>query len=99
LALAVCGLPLLCSQVYAGEDLVVAPRTGIAERLETQRDAIMALPGVVGVGLSLCDDDPCITVLTHEPSPDLEQRLERLLGGHRYIIVPTGPIRAYPDSQ
>jgi hypothetical protein len=78
---------------------MVTPGTELEEVLERQRDAIMALPGVVGTGLSLCDEEPCITVLANQPSPDLEQKLERLLGGYRFKIVESGPIRAYPEGR
>lgn len=77
---------------------MVTPGTELEEVLEQQRDAIMALPGVVGTGLSRCDDQPCIKVLAQQSSPELEQKLELLLDGHRFEIVESGPIRAYPEN-
>jgi hypothetical protein len=97
--IAACGLAFLCVEIHAGGGPVATPRQGLGAVLESRRDAIMALPGVVGTGLSRCDDQPCITVLANQPSPELEQKLERLLGGYRFKIVESGPIRAYPESR
>jgi hypothetical protein len=94
-----CGLALVFAQVHAGEEPMVKPRSGLEETLEAQRDSIMALPGVVGTGLSRCDDEPCIMVLADQPSADLERELKRLLGSHRFEIVESGPIRAYPEGR
>jgi len=97
--MAALSLAVVSAPTFSGEDPVVTPQAGLAETLEAQRDAIMALPGVVGTGLSRCDDQPCITVLAHQPSPELERKLELLLGGHRFTVVQTGPIHAYPEGR
>ena len=66
--------------------------------LKRNRDAIMALPGVLGTGLSLCEGDPCIKVFVTERRSETERELERLLNGHPFIIEESGRFEALPKE-
>ncbi len=64
--------------------------------LKHNRDAIMALPGVLGTGLSLCGGEPCIKVFVSERMSETERELERLLRGHPFVIEESGRFDALP---
>jgi hypothetical protein len=90
--LAACGL-------QSREDAV--PRPTIEEVQEAHTEEWLALPGVVGTGIGLCDDDePCIRVLLAYPSPDAEAAIPDRVEGYRVELVVTGPVRPRtpPDS-
>jgi hypothetical protein len=84
------------SQVGAGQgrgsDTNVATR-GIDQVLATHRDSLMALPGVVGTAVGLCDGERCIKVLVADSSPDTRGRIPTRLEGYRVIVEVTGTIR------
>lgn len=97
-------VPIVCSLILCSPSLCVSeahsdmaePETRIDEVLEQNRDAIMALPGVIGTGISRCGDELCIMVLVSRDCPDVRNRLEEILGSHPYAIEETEPIRALP---
>lgn len=62
--------------------------------LARHRDTLMAVPGVVGTALGLCEGEYCIKVLVEARSPIIEKRIPSELEGVRVEILPTGPIRA-----
>ena len=70
----------------------------VEQVLNENRDAIMAMPGVVGVGLSKCFTNPCIRVLASQEAPDLVPALEELLGDAIFVVVRTDPLRAEPSN-
>ena len=67
--------------------------------LKHNRDAIMALPGVLGTGLSLCQGKPCIKVFVTERMSETERELERLLRGHPFVIEESGRFEALPARE
>ena len=71
----------------------------LVEILERERSAIMAAPGVTGVGIGRCDDAPCIKVFALERRAALTALLEDRLAGARYQIVVTEPFEARPGSE
>lgn len=71
----------------------------IDQVLHEQRDRIMAVPGVVGTGIGLCGDHPCIKVYTSKPASTFAEKLPGHLDGYAIEIEMTGPIRALPDGQ
>jgi hypothetical protein len=58
----------------------------------------MSIPGVVGVGQGLCDNNPCIKVYIIKRTPELDKRIPALLEGYEVSIEITGEIRAHPDN-
>lgn len=94
----ICGI-MLCSPGLHSREIhktVAQPQHTIEQALDENRDAIMALPGVIGTGLSLCKSQICIKVLVLKDSPQLRQRLDELLGQHPYAVEQTDPIRTLP---
>jgi hypothetical protein len=70
----------------------------IEQVLREQREWIMAVPGVVGAGIGLCGDRPCIKVYSSEPASALAPKLPRSVDGYAVDIEVTGPIRALPEQ-
>ncbi|MCG8594164.1 MAG: hypothetical protein MI785_07295 [Kiloniellales bacterium] len=62
--------------------------------LDAHAPALMAHPEVVGTGVGLCDDSPCIKVFVIARSAELRQRIGAEIEGYRVDLVETGPIRA-----
>ena len=50
----------------------------------------MDLPGVVGTGIGLCEDQPCIKVFVAGPVRELEERIPSEVEGHRVMLEQTG---------
>ena len=67
----------------------------INEVLSTHDDALMTIPGVVGVYVGLLDNDetPCIKIMVAEKTPELEEKLPKSLDGHPVVVVESGVIR------
>ena len=74
------------------------PSRTIEEVQEKYQDQLMAIPGVVGVGIGESDGKPVIKVLVIKKSPELEQKLPKTLEGYSVVIEETGEIRAYPEK-
>jgi hypothetical protein len=75
------------------------PDKPIEEVLKEHSTAIMSIPGVVGTGQSLCDDKPCVKVYVIQETPELDQKIPRMLEGYPVRIEETGEIRALPKSK
>jgi hypothetical protein len=54
---------------------------------------LMAIPGVVGVGVTEDDDGPAILILVKELTSELKLRLPSTLVGYRVIVEAVGEIR------
>lgn len=54
----------------------------------------MALPGVVGTALGLCDGEPCIRVFLANASDAVRKAIPLRLDGYRVNAEVTGPMRA-----
>lgn len=87
-----CTLPLPTQQVWAEQTVMAESQEDVVRTLVQQHGAIMAQPGVIGTGLSLCDDNPCIKVIVQRDSPELRQRLQQILGGHRFVVEESEPV-------
>lgn len=81
---------LACSGAQRGEGAVTA--RSIDEVLAAHNDSLMALPGVVGTAIGLCDSERCIKVLLADSSPDTKRRIPARLEGYRVVAEVTGPI-------
>jgi len=69
----------------------VAARS-IDEVLAAHTESLMALPGVVGTAVGLCDGQRCIKVLLADSSPDTKRRIPSRLEGYPVVIEVTGTI-------
>ena len=74
------------------------PELSVTEVFDANRDSIMALPGVAGVGIGEHDGRPCIRVMLEAANPAVLSAIPDRLGGYTVIVDETGPIRAF-DSQ
>jgi hypothetical protein len=66
----------------------------IEAALERVTDDWMAIPGVEGTGIGLCDERPCIKVFVSRPASELDPPLPDEVGGHPVRVEPTGTFRA-----
>ncbi len=75
-----------------GREATVAARS-IDEVLAAHTDSLLALPGVVGTAIALCDGERCIKVFLADSNPDTKGRIPPRLEGYRVIVEVTGTIR------
>jgi hypothetical protein len=69
------------------------PARSINEVLAAHSDSLMALPGVVGTAVGLCDGERCIKVLLAESNPATKSRIPARLEGYRVVVEVTGTIK------
>ncbi|MGR8997952.1 MAG: hypothetical protein ACU88J_02760 [Gammaproteobacteria bacterium] len=85
------------SSIAAGrEEEQAMPIQPIEATLKAHTDALMAMPGVVGVGQGLIGVTPCIKVFVVEKSSALQKQIPKALDGHPVIVEQTGEFRALP---
>jgi hypothetical protein len=70
----------------------------IEEAIKEHSEELMSIPGVVGVGQGLCDNNPCIKVYIIKRTPESDKKIPDLLEGFEVSIEITGEIRAHPDN-
>ena len=58
---------------------------------------LMAVEGVVGVGISECQGEPCIEVYLADESSDARQQIPTYLNGFKVKIEMIGKIEALPQ--
>ena len=75
------------------------PAEAIEVVLNEYTEELMGLPGVVGTGRGLCDDKPCLKVLVIKETPEIDQKIPRILDGYPVVIEETGEIRALPKNK
>lgn len=82
-----------CSGTHSG-GAPVATRS-IDEVLADHTDSLMAIPGVVGTAVALCDGGRCIKVLLADSNPETKRKIPARLEGYRVVVEVTGTIRPY----
>jgi len=75
----------------AGGGATVTARS-IDEVLAAHTDSLMALPGVVGTAIGLCEGERCIKVLVADSNPATKRRIPDRLEGYRVLVEVTGTI-------
>jgi hypothetical protein len=82
---------------YAGagdrEEVRAVSSKTIEEVLATHTDSLMALPGVVGTAIGLCDDRQCIRVFLADSSAEARREVPEEIEGYPVKVDVTGPIR------
>jgi hypothetical protein len=73
------------------EDLTPPP---IEEVLRANTPGWMAVPGVVGTGIGLCDSAPCIKVFAVERTAEIRERIPDSVEGYPVRVEVTGRFRA-----
>src|SRR5262249_45364803 len=69
------------------------PARSIDEVLAAHTDSLMALPGVTGTAIGLCDGERCIKVLLADSSALARASIPSQLEGYRVVGEVTGTIR------
>jgi len=75
-----------------GESQAVSSKT-IEQVLAAHNDSLLALPGVVGTAIGLCDGAPCIRVFLADSSASTRSRIPANLDGYLVRSQFTGPIQ------
>ncbi len=88
-ALAVCS----GSQRGAGQGRDSVATRGIDDVLAAHTDSLLALPGVVGTAVGVCDGERCIKVLVADSSAATRSRIPARLEGYRVVVEVSGTIR------
>lgn len=81
---------LACSSARSGGATVAA--RSIDEVLAAHTDSLMALPGVQGTAIALCDGERCIKVMLADSHPATKGRIPARLEGYRVVVEVTGTI-------
>jgi hypothetical protein len=68
-------------------------RKSIDQVLAAHNDSLMAMPGVVGTAIGLCDGERCIKVFTADAATGGKGTIPSSLEGYRVVVEVTGPIR------
>lgn len=64
----------------------------VEEVLAAHTESLLAVPGVVGTGIGLCDGAPCIRVFLAGPTDAARQTIPTRLEGYPVKVEVTGPI-------
>jgi len=76
------------------EEIKQMSQPTIQEVRKKYQDQIMAVPGVVGIGIGAVDDTLVIKVLVVKKTPKLEKKIPKTLEGYQVVIQEAGVIRA-----
>ncbi|HEY9801496.1 MAG TPA: hypothetical protein V6D25_14155 [Leptolyngbyaceae cyanobacterium] len=71
--------------------------TTIEQVKEQYESDLLRIDGVVGVGISECEDKPCIKVYLENESPSLKNQIPKQLDGFKVDTQVTGSIQAQPQ--
>ncbi|MBU7585890.1 MAG: hypothetical protein KAF91_23940 [Nostoc sp. TH1S01] len=71
--------------------------TTIEQVKEQYESDLLRIDGVVGVGISECEDKPCIKVYLDNESPNLKKQIPKQLDGFKVDTQVTGTIEAQPQ--
>ncbi len=74
----------------------MAPNIEAAQAKLTDR--VMALPGVVGIGISECEGAPCIKIFVVQETEELGRQIPSSFEGFPVVTQVTGEIRARPSD-
>jgi len=91
-ALLVVAAPASCHGRSGAEEGHAVSSPTIEEVLAAHTDSLMALPGVVGTAIGLCDGTPCIRVFLADARVQNRERIPTRLEGYRVQAEVTGPI-------
>jgi hypothetical protein len=69
------------------------PSRTIEQALAAHGDSLMALPGVVGTAIGLCDGEPCIRVFLADGHAAARTSIPTELDGYPVRPEVTGPFR------
>lgn len=67
----------------------------IEQVLDDNRDRLMAIPGVSGVGIGRKDDKPAIVIMVTQLTSDVHAMLPESIGGCPVVVEESGEITAF----
>ena len=70
----------------------------IQDVLAAHNDSLLALPGVVGTAIGLCDGSPCIRVFVADAAAAQRTRVPDRLEGYVVRVEVQPPLRALPGD-
>jgi len=62
----------------------------ITEVLKERTEALMSVRGVVGAGQGLCEGRPCVKVYVVKKTPEVEQKIRRIVDPYPFVIQESG---------
>ena len=74
------------------------PEREMGEILKEHTDEMMALPGVVGIGIGELQGSPCIMVFVVEKSSEVLSKIPNSLEGYPIQVRQSGQFRARKDA-
>ena len=74
------------------------PTRSIQDVLAAHNDSLLALPGVVGTAIGLCEESPCIRVFVADAAVARRARLPDRLDGYVVRVEVQPPLRARPND-
>ena len=87
------GAALSCAGGSGREEMKAVASKTIEQVLAAHTDTLMAVPGVVGTAIGLCDGAPCIRVLLADSSAAARNKIPSQLEGYPVRAEVTGAIR------
>ena len=88
--------PLLLAVACAacsGKGNATVPARSIDEVLAAHTDSLLAVPGVVGTAIGLCEGERCIKVFLADSNTLTKAGIPSRLEGYRVVVEVTGAIR------
>ncbi|RMF56370.1 MAG: hypothetical protein D6743_20370 [Calditrichaeota bacterium] len=73
-------------------------KLSITEVQKKHEQDLMALDGVVGVGIGEDNGEAVILVMVEKKTAELEKRIPKTLEGYRVVLYESGQIRALPQE-
>jgi len=70
----------------------------IKEVIRRYSAMLMSIPGVAGVGESLCGPGPCIVVYVEKKSGPAVDQIPGEIGGYPVKVEETGIVRVFPEK-
>ena len=74
------------------------PTKGIQDVLAAHNDSLLALPGVVGTAIGICEGSPCIRVFVADTASAQRTRLPDRIEGYLVRVEVQPPLRALPGD-
>ena len=87
------GAALSCAGGGGREEMKAVASKTIEQVLAAHSDSLMAVPGVVGTAIGLCDGAPCIRVFLADSSAAARKQIPPQLEGYPVRAEVTGAIR------
>jgi hypothetical protein len=82
--------------LLSSNSLSISPT--IEQVKEQYESDLLRIDGVVGVGISECEDKPCIKVYLENESANLKKQIPKELDGFKVDMQVTGAIQAQPQQ-